>query len=247
MCVRRSLLKSAFAVAVLLPVLGYAGSARARQIHFQGEFTPTGAPAAGWSYLWNASGPLGNSANYVPLVRDSSGNWETVTNSAYPDPAPGNGLRVSSTGMVPGNGSVQAADSVQRYAIVAYTIQASDLAQGANAVMDTYSFSVPVSSADGIDSVIYVNNTQIVSSPLPPGIVYDQNTPGAFPVPLGTLNVGDTIYVATGAGFLPTATDIGDALTMDFKVSLVPEPAALSVLTVAAIALGARVRRRRRL
>ena len=231
------------AVMTVVLLLGCAGVAGARQIHFQGEFTPAGAPAAGWSYLWNANGPLGNSANYVPLVRDSSGNWETAANSGYPDPAPANGLRVSSTGMVPGNGAGQTA--VQRYAIVAYTIQASDLTEGGNALMDTYSFNVPVTSADGIDSVIYVNNNQIVSSPLPPGIVYDQNTPGAFPVPLGQLNVGDTIYVATGAGFLPTATDIGDALTMDFKVTLAPEPGVLSVLTLAVVMLGARCRRAR--
>src|SRR5205814_6049004 len=34
---------------------------------YQDEFN-TSAPAAGWSYLYNANGPLGNPANYVPLT-----------------------------------------------------------------------------------------------------------------------------------------------------------------------------------
>jgi hypothetical protein len=154
--------------------------------------------------------------------------------------------------MVPGAGANQlGSGGVQRYAITAYTIQPSDvLAAGApaggsvNAVMDTYSFSVALTSADGIDSIIYVNDTQIVSSPLPPGISYDQNSPGAFPVPLGNLQAGDTIYIATGAGFLPTAIDTGDSLTMDFRVTLTPEPGMISVLGLAGIALGGRRRRR---
>jgi len=239
------------ALAVALAAVAPAAVAQ-RQVKFQAEFTPAGAPAAGWSYLWNANGPLGTATNYVPLVRDTSGNWETVANGAYPDAAPGNALRVSSTGMVPGAGASQlGAGGVQRYAIAAYTIQPSDIAAAGvqpggsvNAVMDQYSFNVPLTSADGIDSVIYVNDTQIVSSPLPPGIIYDQNSPGAFPVPLGLLEAGDTIYIATGAGFLPTATDIGDGLTMDFAVTLTPEPGMITVLGLAAVVLGALRRRR---
>jgi hypothetical protein len=248
--------RSSTAAAAIL--LGSATIATAdRQIHLAGEYTTSGAPAPGWSYLWNANGAIGNSANYVPLVRDAGGNWETVANGAYPDPAPGNGLRISPfigainrVDVVPGNGAVQqTVNAVNRYAIVAYTIQPSDIAAAgvqaggaANAVMDTYEFAVAATSADGIDSIIFVNNTQIVSSPLPPGLFYDQNTPGAYPVPLGQLHAGDTIYVATGAGFLPTATDIGDGLRMDFRITLTPEPGALSILALGAVAL---CRRRR--
>src|SRR5688572_24469142 len=52
----------------------------ARVVHLAGEYTTSGPAAPGWSYLWNANGPLGTAANYVPLVRDTSGDWETVAN-----------------------------------------------------------------------------------------------------------------------------------------------------------------------
>jgi hypothetical protein len=243
-------------------LLGSATIASAdRQIHLATEYTTSGAPAPGWSFFWNKNGPIGNSANYVPLVRDANGDWETVANGQYPDPAPGNGLRISPffgainrVDVVPGNGAIQqTTNAFNRYAIVAYTIQPSDIAAAgvqsggaANAVMDTYEFSVAATSADGIDSVIYLNNNQIVSSPLPPGLFYDQNSPGAYPVPLGQLHAGDTIYIATGPGFLPTATDIGDGLRMDFKITLTPEPAMLSMLCLTLVGLFGRRRLTRR-
>src|SRR6185437_8163878 len=72
------------------------------------DFTLSGPPKAGWSYQWNASGPIEavanvlNTAALVNLVRDSSGNFETAANSAYPDPAPANFLAATPTSMFPG-------------------------------------------------------------------------------------------------------------------------------------------------
>ena len=51
---------------------------------YQSDFRTSGAPAPGWSYLWNANGSLGTASNYVPLVRDVNplGNFETQANGA---------------------------------------------------------------------------------------------------------------------------------------------------------------------
>ena len=258
-------LRAGASVAALATVASLAPVANAqRVVHLAGEFTTSGAPAPGWSYLWNSAGPIGQSGNYTELFRDQNGAWETVANGQYPDAMPGNGLRISPfigainrVEVVPGSAAIQqtGANTFDRHAIIAYTIQASDIAaaglqpgQGANAVMDTYEFAT-AATGDGINSIIYVNDLQVVASPLPPGLFYNQNSPGAFPVPLtdpsdpsSLLHAGDTIYIAISPGFLPTSTDVGDSLRMDFKVTITPEPAMLSVLALAGVMLTGRRR-----
>ena len=223
-----------------------------RQIQFRAEFTPTGAPAPGWAYLWNQDGPVWNPANfsalpqnYKPLFRDTSGNWETAANGAYPDPAPANGLRVSALGAVPGAGSTQ--DPNERFAIVAYTIQPSDVAAvgstgAVSATLTDYTFgSVFSPNGTGVNPAIFVNSAAVIppgALNLPPGFTYDRSLPDAYDVPLGTLVAGDTIYVAIGSGL----TDTGDALNMDFTVTLTPEPGAMTLAALAAAALCGRRR-----
>jgi hypothetical protein len=225
----------------------------AREIHFQSEFAPNGAAAPGWSYLWNRDGALWNPVtgaglpgNYKPLVRDSSGNWETAANGAYPDPSPGNALRVSSTGAVPGAGSTQ--DAQERFAIVAYTIQPSDITAAGGSgsilgVMTDYTFSSLANpGGTGVNPAIFVNATAVIPPGflnLPPGFTYDRSDPTAYDVPLGNLVAGDTIYVAVGSGL----SDVGDALAMDFTIALAPEPGTMSLAGIAAIALCRRGRR----
>ena len=208
---------------------------------YQSDFTTSGAAAPGWSYLWNKNGPIGTAANYVQLVRDANplGSYETEANGTYPDPAPGVLLSATPISLIPGQGSAE--NSVQRFAIAAYTVSAADIAANGNqGILDNYTFGVAGASLDGITAAIYVNDTPIVPSlQLPPGIVYDRSFPDAYPVPLGDLSAGDTIYVALGGG----ATSTGDILVIDYSIVLVPEPAAFSMLAVGAAALLARRRR----
>src|SRR5215204_2668639 len=86
----------AMALAAIVGVLpGPASAAPVNVADYQDDFR-TGTPGAGWSYLWNANGPLGNRANYAPLVADN-GRYESVANGVYPDPAPGNFVATGSS------------------------------------------------------------------------------------------------------------------------------------------------------
>jgi len=210
------------------------------------DFTTTGAPKTGWKYQWNAASQIEsapnvlNTAGLVNLVRDTSGNFETVANGAYPDPAPAVGLAATKTSMFPGQTAGEAADGISRWTIASYTIQASDIAaNGSNGVLDTYSFAVPATSTDGISTRIYLNGNRIVTSPLPPNFVYDQNSPGAFPIPFGDLNVGDVIAVGLSGG----TSSAGDRLDLDFTVTLTPEPGSL---LLGFVGIGLLARRRAR-
>src|SRR5687768_15663002 len=76
------------------------------------------APAPGWSYLWNANGPVGTAANYAPLVPDgTAGRYETQnqTPDAFPDDAPGSSTSATQTTLVPGQGTAQ--NPIERYVI----------------------------------------------------------------------------------------------------------------------------------
>ena len=214
----------------LISSMAWAGVAAEYQV----DFTTTGAPKTGWSYLWNANGPIGNPANYVTLVRDTNfgGDFETQANGAIPDSPPASNLAATATSVFPGQGTSQAADAIERYVIAAYTVSAADIATlGNQGVMDTYRFAVPAESLDGINAAIYVNASPIIAIHLPGPIDYNNTLPGAYPVPLGTLAAGDTIYVAIGSG----ATDTGDRLDVNYTITLVPEPGTIGISGIIAV------------
>jgi hypothetical protein len=74
---------------------------------------------------------------------------------------------------------------------------------------------------------------------IPPGFAYDRSYPDAYPMPLGVLQPGDTIYVAIG----PRFTDNADQLDIQYTIKLVPEPMALSMFGLIGAGLLARRRR----
>ena len=201
---------------------------------YTGDFQPN-TPKPGWSYLWNANGPLGNSANYVALTptANQGGDYETAI--------PGSSLAVTATVIIPGIGTTQDPGQIERCAILAYTITAADIANNGHiGYLDDYHFTVPLVSVDGVSASIFVNNSPILPGlPLPPGMDYDRSAPDAYPMPLGVLNPGDTVYVAVGSRF----TDNGDQLGIKYTINLVPEPASLSILSFVGIALLSRRRR----
>ena len=242
-------------VALAVVIGGSAQIARADVVaDYQDDFSyPT--PAPGWSYLWNANGPIGSAANYVPLLPDGvTGRFETQdqTPDAFPDAAPGSSASATSTTLVPGQGTAQ--NAFERYVIAAYTISAADIAaNGEQLILDAYRFAVPLSSGDGVTSKLYKNDFLLIDRPLPPGLEFTVDTPApnGGPIPLGPFAAGDTLYVAIGSdGVAPLppvgagGTDAGDALGVDYSIVLIPEPA--SAATLAAGAVGVLFRRRRR-
>ena len=209
------------------------------------------SPASGWSYLWNANGPIGNSANYALLVPDApgSGRYETIDDApdSFPDAAPGSSTSVTSTTLTPGQGSGQ--NPFERYVLAAYTFSAEEIAaNGDQVVLDLYSFGVPAGSQDGVSTKLYKNNTLLVDQPLPPNFTFDYQTPApnGGPIGLGQFAAGDTLYVAIGANGLALpggGNDTGDVLTVDYSIALVPEPASAAAMSLAASLMLSRRRR----
>ena len=207
---------------------------------YQADFRTNGTPAPGWSYLWNANGILGNSANYVPLVHDTNlgGDYETVANGTRPDAAPGAYLAAAQTAVYPGQSATQAADHVTRYVITAYTFSAEQIATYGNQLLfHTYHFSVPADAPGPIDVEVYKNNTLIAPFPFPPGTDFSDAVYGPD-YPFGTVQPGDTLYIAQGA----SGAYGGQPLGVSYTLALVPEPVAVPALALGALGL---LRRRR--
>ena len=207
---------------------------------YQGDFQTNGTPAPGWSYLWNANGAIGNSANYVPLVHDTNlgGDYETVANGVRPDPAPGAYLAASQTAVYPGQTATQASDGITRYVITAYTFSANQIATyGSHLQFHTYHFTVPADMPGLVDVEVFKNNTPIAQFPFPPGTDFSDAIYGQD-YDFGTVNPGDTLYIAQGA----TGAYAGQPLGVSYTLGLVPEPIALPAIALGALAV---LRRRR--
>jgi hypothetical protein len=161
---------------------------------FAGDFQ-SGTPAAGWKYLWAATAKTGNASTYQPLKwSDVAGAYNT-TGGATQVWSGGKGhvddyLSIGASGGHPGQ---------PNYNIIsAYTIQGDDgagLYRIANSsIMKTDS--TLSAGEDGLSLAVYVNDTRI-------GASMTVSTSGAslnFDRELGQLAIGDTIFVALGAG-----------------------------------------------
>ena len=194
------------------------------------------APAAGWSYLWNKNGPIGDSDNYAALLWDN-GSYQTVQNGSYPDSPPGRYIALHGTGGHPGQGTTnpeQPPTAYDRFAIAAYTVNRDGLFE----IQE--SFLVKPSTAFGpLDLLVHVNDAApLITRTVPVGgaITFDGD--------LGHLSPGDTIYFAVG----PNTHDYNDAFTWDFNIvyTEIPEPLTLAALLLGGSAVGGYVRRRRR-
>ena len=201
---------------------------------------------AGWQYLANTGGALGNPANYTALT--PGGGQYTVPGTrlvvgqsaadpvAYPQTPPF--PPIPHTFVRPGAGSLEDPAGVERAAIVAYTLQAEDFAAAgvtgpALVSITAYDFAVStLGTPDGISARIYGGNNPAplldfsddTFFPFPPGFRFE-TTLDPDPIPLGNFNVGDTIYVAIGANNVA-----------------VPEPATIALLAPTGLLL---MRRRR--
>ncbi len=214
------------------------------------------APAPGWSYLWNANGSIGTAANYVPLVADGTtpARYETQnqTPDAFPDDAPGSSLSATSTTLTPGQGTNQSGNAIERHVIAAYTFTADDIAaNGRDLVLDNFSFAVSPNSDGGVTARMYLNDIPLIAGqPLNPGLEWNVGMTG--PLNLGPVNPGDTFYVAIGADglaplppFGPGGSDVGDVITLDYSLRLVPEPGGAALLALGATQILLRRRQRR--
>ncbi len=155
--------------------------------NFQSDFRP-GTPASGWKYTWDPQGKIGKSSAYVPLLWSESAQAYNTTGGATNVPNPKSHkddyLQLAAGGGHPGQ---------SKYLPMAgYTIQQDDGA-GYFRLTDTsiQLVGTPQPKDDGLSVLVYVNDTQIGSAttvPFGSGLVN-------FDRMLGTLNIGDTVWV----------------------------------------------------
>jgi hypothetical protein len=233
---------------LILLSLGGIGNVRGALItSFQDALQPV-SPAPGWAYLWNSAGPIGNPANYTPLLPSPvAANFYTSDGGIVrPAPPPGAfisiGLQGGLPGGHPGMGASQAGSGgIERYCIAAYTLTSPDRIAIVNGWMRNPN---PNSggSTDGVALRIFVNNdpSPRLISGTPPK--FDSTT--TFSIALGDLNAGDTIYVAMG----PNNEDLFDSFQLRYDIVAVPEPGVVCSVAIAAglvSILGLRFERRK--
>jgi hypothetical protein len=221
---------------------------------YQSEFQG-GAPADGWKYVWNPKGKVGKSADYVPLLWSDVAQAYNTTGGAtmVPNPKTHNDdyLALALWDGHPGN---------KKYMPMAgYTIQADDgggLYRLINSSIQKTNGSL-VTKEDGLNVLVYVNDTLIGEQAV--------STTGAwttFDRTLGSLNVGDTVWVAID----PLKTQLDDAFyNFDFSLQRlvysstqtlmaanrfmqtfsVPEPTTAVLVLMAMFAMAVPARRRR--
>lgn len=230
------------AAGTLLVMALMASSASAAVVaQYQADYTASGALKTGWSYQWNQNGAIDFPAGPYDIL-NSAALVDLVRNGANFQASPGVNPSVTPTAMIPGKSATEDGTN-SRWAVVSYTIQAADVANGHNGRMPVYSFGVDPGSDDGILARLYVNGVRAFNIPLDNSFShYDQNTPGAYPVPFGNLNAGDVISVAVGAN----GNSTGDLMNVDFQITLdnAPEPGSIMRAAIGTVLLGRRRPRR---
>lgn len=193
---------------------------------FRDDFqSPT--PAAGWSYLWNENGAIGDAANYDDLGWNGN-RYDSDGDSQFPDPSPARYVMINANGGHPG--CPEAGGQLHdRFAIAGYSVE-----ETAEYSISDSLFENSADGGDGVELKIYVNNTEARGEILP-----DQGST-TFDMVLGELTAGDTIYVAMG----PRDGDSYDTTQLDFTINQVPEPTAAGLVILAALAFLGRPRQR---
>lgn len=167
-------------------------------------------PKTGWTYQWN-SGPIGTQSNYQRLVWSGSQDAYIADAESYPSAdqasfvAAGSG--VDSSWSHPG--STDSVGLAAVFSIACYQVQPGQAGIGS---ISSSSITVPYAlDGDGVEVQIYVNDTL-------QGTIAATGTRDSFDLSLGTLAVGDRIYVAVGPG----ATNAYDSFQVSYQITADP-------------------------
>ena len=177
---------------------------------YRDDFKPF-SPLPGWSYLWNALGPITSPANYrllawSPVLSRYSVNGFSTSPDSTSTLFPYGSL--TSGGGHPGRGTAQSA-GYDRFAIAAYTAKLA----GYYGIDNSY---VTGSSTmgNGGQVLIYTETNNGATFTQKFSSNYAAGTTLPFVLNVGQLQPGDTIYVAVG----PNTTDGNDSFSLDFSV-----------------------------
>jgi hypothetical protein len=191
-------------------VLVLGSSARAELIaNYNADFYGGGTWKTGWSYLWN-DGAIGTESNYKPLAYWWPEGAAYINSGVYPDPITGYAAAAIST-----YNGYSSPGSTSIFSIACYQVQTGQAGIGS---LTNSSLYLPYAGySDGLETRIYVNDSL-------KGTIAQTTQVGGFDMSLGTLAVGDRIYVAVGSG--PTVSYDSFQLDYSINTTAVPEPSA---------------------
>ncbi len=163
----------------------------------------TTTPSAGWSYLWNVSEPIGNSAGYQTLLGVEN-RYDSDGSPSFPAPTDMAYGHLNATGGHPGKGTSDGV-AFDRYAIAAYTV-ATD---GHYLVTEGQISHTGCEWTNGLITKVLVGDHEHYSK------VLNRQETATLEVDLGSLVAGEIIYVAVG----PNGSDGCDTFAMDFSIT----------------------------
>lgn len=176
-------------IATLFVVLIFNFNAAAQDVlSVYGEAMKTPAQlASNWQVLWNADGAVGDAKNYAPIPYDAASKMFSFTNGV--GMMDGSKPRSNLTGP----SAKQDPDKIARYWIAAYTItndQAGVVWLRNGNVSHRYG-----GDGQGITLKVYVNDVEQCTIDVP-----RERHPTLFQQSLGSLKLGDVVYVMVGPG-----------------------------------------------
>jgi hypothetical protein len=210
-------------------VLALGSSARAAVIaNYNTDFWGGGTWNTGWSYQWN-DGAIGTASNYQNLPYWWAGGAAYLNSGTYPDPSAGYAAAAHAP-----SGGYSSPGSTSIFSIAGYQVQTGQAGIGS---LTSSSMYLPYGGglSDGVVVNVYVNDTL-------KGTVPVTTTTGSFNMSLGTLAVGDRVYVAVGSG----ATLDYDSFQVNYSIDVVPEPSTAILAASGLFGLLAWARRRRK-
>jgi hypothetical protein len=168
---------------------------------FRAQFRP-GIPRAGWHYVWNADAEIGKTNGYRELVWNG-GSYGSDDDPQFPRAAPAGWVNVSRVGGHPGFGRNQ--NRFDTYAIVGFTVTNT----GCYIITNSFIMRDDGDFRGDINLRVFVNEQRVGSE-----LIANTKMHQPFDRSLGTLQSGDTLFVAIG----PNGVDYNDHFVLDFEI-----------------------------